>query len=189
MPGWGQCQWKQLRRARTPWQKKNRPHWRANSQPGAAEEWWERAHFPRWPNGIRSKSPVGLFYWLKALFRTWARPAKLVPMAHWRVLGWVILRTEWGDSWRNCPGRPDWKKPQLKTANATALLNVREQTFLAPVNKKNCGPLITASEWDKIGKKLKKEVVSGDTIFTSFYMRNISSSSPVKRIFFQKVNS
>lgn len=44
------------------------------------------------------------------------------------------------------PWKTRLKKPQLKTANATALLNVREQTFLAPVNKKNCGPLITASE-------------------------------------------
>lgn len=59
MPDGGQCQGKQLR-ARTSWYQKNRPHWRARSQPGAVEEWREQAHFPSWPNWDQIKEPGGM---------------------------------------------------------------------------------------------------------------------------------
>lgn len=95
----------------------------------------------------------------KAPFRTRARAAQLVPMAHYRGFRWAIpresiLRPEWGGSFRDCL-EDHIEIPQLNTINCQcycpATCYIRGLAFPAPVNKEqNCSPLFTAL---KIGRK------------------------------------
>lgn len=61
--------------------------------------------FPADQMGSDQRARWSYFIWPKAPFRTRARAARWVPMAHWRVIPREsILKTEWGDNFRGCPG-------------------------------------------------------------------------------------